>query len=56
MTAAHCCEGQDANSVKIVAGEHNLEENEGFEQVEHISFAHPKMLDRLSNFQLFKKF
>jgi hypothetical protein len=33
MTAAHCCEDQSASSVKIVAAEHNLEQNEGFEQV-----------------------
>ena len=33
MTAAHCCDGQSASQVKIVAAEHNLEQNEGFEQV-----------------------
>ncbi len=33
ITAAHCCDGQSASSVKVVAGEHNLEKNEGFEQV-----------------------
>jgi hypothetical protein len=33
MTAAHCCVGQSASQVKIVTGEHNLYEDEGFEQV-----------------------
>ena len=33
MTAAHCCVGQSADDVKIVAGEHNLFEDEGLEQV-----------------------
>jgi hypothetical protein len=35
MTAAHCCIGQSADEVQIVAGEHNLEIEEGFEQVRH---------------------
>ena len=35
MTAAHCCIGQSADEVQIVAGEHNLETEEGFEQVRH---------------------
>jgi len=32
ITAAHCCDGQSANRIKVVAGEHNLEKNEGYEQ------------------------
>jgi secreted trypsin-like serine protease len=32
ITAAHCCDGQTASRVKIIAGEHNLDKNEGTEQ------------------------
>ena len=33
MTAAHCCVGQVASDVRVVAGDHNLEADEGTEQV-----------------------
>ena len=33
ITAAHCCDGSSASSVKIVAGEHSLRKDEGYEQV-----------------------
>jgi hypothetical protein len=34
ITAAHCCDGQSAARFKIIAGDHNLEKNEGTEQVD----------------------
>lgn len=36
ITAAHCCDGQSASRVVVVAGEHNLEKVEGFEQVGYL--------------------
>jgi len=38
MTAAHCCVGQSASQVKIVAGEHNLFKDEGYEQTRDVSY------------------
>jgi len=32
ITAAHCCDGQSASRVKIIAGEHSLKKNDGTEQ------------------------
>lgn len=46
MTAAHCCVGQSADDVKIVAGEHNLFEDEGLEQVRRF----PGQPSRVFNF------
>ena len=46
MTAAHCCVGQSADDVKIVAGEHNLFEDEGLEQVKIF----PGQTSRVFNF------
>ena len=33
LTAAHCCQGLQANILRVVAGEHNLFDEEGTEQV-----------------------
>jgi elastase-1 len=32
LTAAHCCDGFDASDFTVVAGDHNLVNNEGTEQ------------------------
>jgi len=37
ITAAHCCDGSSASSVKIVAGDHDLFANEGPEQTSKVS-------------------
>ena len=33
ITAAHCCDGQNFNELKVVAGDHNIKVDEGTEQV-----------------------
>ena len=44
VTAAHCCDGQSASELKVVAGDHNLEMDEGTEQVVDVSdiIMHPR--------------
>merc|ERR1712038_91789 len=37
MTAAHCCDGQSASELKVVAGDHNLARDEGTEQTVDVS-------------------
>jgi len=37
MTAAHCCVGQSASEVRVVAGDHNLSTDEGTEQKREVT-------------------
>ncbi len=33
ITAAHCCDGQSTSDLRVNAGEHSLDNNDGTEQV-----------------------
>jgi len=48
ITAAHCCDGQNAGEINVVAGDHNVKIDEGTEQVRSVkSFKlHPDYDDR----------
>ena len=35
ITAAHCCADQNKDQIKVVAGDHNIKQDEGTEQVGH---------------------
>ena len=37
LTAAHCCAGQSASNIQIVAGDHSLSGNEGTEQTRAVT-------------------
>ena len=37
ITAAHCCAGQSASNIQIVAGEHSLSSNDRTEQTRAVS-------------------
>lgn len=36
ITAAHCCDGQNAKELHVVAGDHNIKKDEGTEQVRNV--------------------
>ena len=42
ITAAHCCDGQQAARVKVVAGEHSLRKDDGTEQVGNVPHSKEK--------------